>query len=140
MENIESNYTVSNTDVKYLISREELIEGIREVRNKESNITIIDACEMIDIVKRDNSPYMSGVKSLSWKKLIDKNKKNLKANEALEKLFMKLNLDKNDTHYIYCMSGAQKAFYLMMALREVGYSKVKVFTGDWNTWIGDIDE
>ena len=42
-------------------------------------------------------------------------------------------MSKNDNNYIYCMSGAQKAFYVMMALRELGYSKVKAF-------IGDIDE
>lgn len=64
----------------------------------------------------------------------------IEPNEVLEKLFNKLKLNKDEQHYIYCMSGAQKAFYVMMALRELGYSKVKAFAGDWNTWEGDINE
>ena len=39
-------------------------------------------------------------------------------------------MSKNNNNY---MLGVQKAFYVMMALRELGYSKVRAF-------IGDIDE
>ena len=105
-----------------------------------TRVKAIDACELIDIVKSDKSSYMSGVKSLSWKELIDKKRKHLRSNESLATLFKKLRLNKNDNNYIYCMSGAQKAFYMMMVLRELGYTKVKAFTGDWNTWVGDINE
>jgi 3-mercaptopyruvate sulfurtransferase SseA len=139
-ENIENDYVIRNKSTDYLLSKQALKEAVRKVRSKESNITIIDACEMIDIVGSDNGSYLSGIKPLSWKKLIDKKKKHLKSNEELEKLFMKLELNKNDKNYIYCMSGAQKAFYVMMVLRELGYSKVKAFSGDWNTWVGDIGE
>jgi hypothetical protein len=29
---------------------------------------------------------------------------------------------------------------MMMVLGELGYDKVKAFSGDWNTWVGNIDE
>jgi thiosulfate/3-mercaptopyruvate sulfurtransferase len=134
---VESNYTIIKTNPKYLQGRDALKKTVIQVQRDESNVSIIDACEMIDIVNGFSS---HGVKSLSWKELIDKKKGHLKSNEELEKLFKRLRLSKNDNNYIYCMSGAQKAFYVMMALRELGYSKVKAFTGDWNTWVGDIDE
>jgi 3-mercaptopyruvate sulfurtransferase SseA len=38
------------------------------------------------------------------------------------------------------MSGSPKAFFVMMALRELGYHKTKVFIGDWNVWVGDMNE
>ncbi|CAA6819040.1 MAG: Sulfurtransferase [uncultured Sulfurovum sp.] len=140
IEYMESNYTITKISTDYLLSREELKQSIKEVRSKESNITIIDACEMIDIV---GATYASGriaMKSLSWKELIDKNEKYLKSNKELEEVFDRLKLKKNEQHYVYCMSGAEKAFYMMMVLRELGYHNVKAFTGDWNRWVGDIDE
>jgi 3-mercaptopyruvate sulfurtransferase SseA len=105
-----------------------------------TSIRIIDTCEMIDIVGSNNGSYIAGVSSLSWKSLINKQKKNLKSNEVLKELLSKLEFKKSDNYYLYCMSGEEKAFFVMMVLRELGYDKVKTFTGDWNTWVGDINE
>lgn len=140
VENIDSNYRITDTNSDYLLSKKELKRVVKRVRSKESNISIIDACEMIDIVGNNNGSYLPGVKSLSWKDLIDKKKKHLKSNDILEQLFKSLELNKNASNYVYCMAGAEKAFYVMMVLRELGYDKVKAFTGDWNSWVGDISE
>jgi len=138
--NKESNYTVTHTNIDFFLSKEALRKAVKKIRAKESNLTIIDACEMIDIVGNNSGSYISGVKSLSWKSLIDTKTKYLKSNERLERLFNESKIKKDEQFYIYCMSSPSKAFYVMVALRELGYSKVKVFTGDWNTWIGDINE
>lgn len=132
IDNSESNYTVTNTSTKYLLSRQELKEVVQKVRSKDSNVTMINACEMLNLTEE--------LKPLLWKELIDSKKGYLKSNQELEKLFESLELHKNENTYVYCMSGAEKAFYVMMALRELGYSKVKAFTGDWNRWEGDIDD
>lgn len=139
VEDIKSDYEISEIKSDYFLSKNELIKAMNQVSLSESNITIIDACRIMDIFS-NNSSFMTGVKSLSWHKLIDKKEKYLKSKEVLEKLFTELKLEKSNNNYIYCMSSAKKAFYVMMALREVGYSKVKAFAGDWNTWIGDINE
>jgi 3-mercaptopyruvate sulfurtransferase SseA len=140
VEDIKSDYEILETKSEYFLSKAELKEAVDKVHLSESNITIIDACEMMDIFGNNTNSSVAGIKSLSWRKLIDKKQKYLKSNDVLEKLFTELELEKSNNNYIYCMSSAKKAFYVMMALREVGYSKVKVFTGDWNTWIGDINE
>lgn len=140
IKNLESEYKLTGRKLDYFLSKKELKAAVKKVQTQESNITIIDACNMIDIVARSNGSHQAGVKSLSWKRLIDKKLDYLKSNIELKKIFKKFKLDKNDDNYIYCMSGVEKAFYVMMALREVGYTKVKAFTGDWNTWIGDIHE
>ncbi|CAA6809211.1 MAG: Thiosulfate sulfurtransferase, rhodanese [uncultured Sulfurovum sp.] len=132
-----SEYRVGKANKEYLFSKKDLIKLLNEKKDRESNRTLIDVCNMPNIfAERD----LLKIKSLPWKSLIDKSKRQLKSNEVLKKLFKKFKLDKLDDNYLYCMSGAEKAFFAMMALREVGYTKVKVFTGDWNTWIGDIDE
>lgn len=140
IDNMEGNYTVTKMTSDYFLTKDLLKKAVYELHMKESNVSIIDACEMIDIVGSSNGSYRDGVKSLSWKELIDKKKKHLKSNEELKKILARLKIKKSEQHYIYCMSGAQKAFYVMMVLRELGYSNVKAFTGDWNTWVGDIDE
>jgi thiosulfate/3-mercaptopyruvate sulfurtransferase len=139
-KNVNTNYTASKMTSRYFLTKKELKKLVHEVRVKESNLSIIDACEMIDIVGSKNGSYRAGVKSLLWKELIDKKQQSLKSNEELAQLFESLELKKSEQHYVYCMSGAQKAFYVMIALRELGYAKVKVFIGDWNTWVGDINE
>jgi len=126
---------------RYLLTKDELKEAVKEVRqSKKSKITIIDACPLVDIVGSKSGNYLAGVTALSWSRLIDVEHKMLKSDDALEKIFKRAGLKKEHTHYVYCMSANQKAIYLMMALRQVGFKKVKVFTGDWNTWRGEYDE
>ena len=135
-----SDYQINGRRSKYLLSKKELKEAVVRVRANMSSIHIVDACEMIDIVGSTNGSYVAGVGSLSWKKLINKKQKNLKSNEELEELLSRLEFKKSDNYYLYCMSGEEKAFFVMMVLRELGYDKVKTFTGDWNTWVGDMNE
>ena len=105
-----------------------------------SNVSIIDACSMMDIVGNKYGNYLPGVKSIDWKEMVDSEKKGFKSNDLLEKIFMEAGLKKENNHYVYCMSGSPKAFYVLLALRSAGYNKVKAFTGDWNVWRGDVIE
>jgi thiosulfate/3-mercaptopyruvate sulfurtransferase len=126
---------------RYLLTKDELKEAVKEVRqSKKSKITIIDACPLVDIVGSKSGNYLAGVTALSWSRLIDVEHKMLKSDDILEKIFKRAGLKKENSNYVYCMSANQKAIYLMMALRQVGFKKVRAFTGDWNTWIGERDE
>ncbi|MBU1668629.1 hypothetical protein KKC13_09405 [bacterium] len=126
----------------YLVDRQDLLKAVEKVRKegKESNISIIDACSMMDIVGNKYGNYIPGVNSVNWNDIIDREERGFKSNELLEKIFTKAGLHKENDNYVYCMAGAPKAFYVLLALRSVGYSKVKAFTGDWNVWTGDIIE
>ena len=136
----DSNYTVATRNTNYFLSKKELKKTVKELGVKDSNITIIDACTIIDIARSSYDGDKNISKALSWRDLIDKKKKHLKSNEELQKLFESISLNKNEQYNIYCMTDAPKAFYMMVILRELGYSNVKAFTGDWNTWIGEINE
>jgi len=141
-KNIETSYIVSDINFDHLLSKNDLKEAVKEKRlyGEESNVTIIDTCPMVDIVGSDNGNYMMGVKPISWKSVLDKENHRLKSKEKLELLFKNNKLDKNHNNYLYCMSASPKALFMMTVMRELGYSKVKAFTGDWNHWEGDVDE
>ena len=142
-ENITvSRYTASGIHLDYLLSKKELKKVVKKKRinPQESNITIVDSCPLVDIVGSHNGNYELGVEPISWKYLIDKELRKLKSKEELERFFQEKKLDKKQNYYIYCMASSYKAFFMMSVMRELGYQNVKVFTGDWNHWEGDIDE
>jgi len=126
----------------YLVGRQGLLKAVKQVRRegKESNISIIDACSMMDIVGNKYGSYLPGVHSVNWDDMVDREKRVFKSNDLLEKIFTKAGLNKENDNYVYCMAGAPKAFYVMLALRLAGYNKVKAFIGDWNVWRGDMIE
>lgn len=132
----------SNFNMTYLIGRNDLRRAVKYVQNerKNSNIAIVDACNMVDIVGNQYGNYLPGVHSLDWRDLIDAHEGRLKSNELLEQIIRDAGLKKDDTHYVYCMSGAPKAFYVSLVLRSLGYNNVKTFIGDWTVWRGDIYE
>jgi 3-mercaptopyruvate sulfurtransferase SseA len=106
----------------------------------ESNITIIDSCGMVDIVGNKYGNYLPGVDFLNWKSLVNRESQGMKSKKILIEIFNKLGLEKENQIYTYCMSGSEKAFYMSTALRIAEYNNVKVFTGNWDTWIGDTIE
>ncbi len=142
LEKDKIEYKIDKLNLDYLLSRDDLKEAVRKVRDegRESNITIVDVCPMVDIVGSKNGSYIPGVIPLSWKKVVNHKDKKILNDEKLLSLFELNGLDKNSEQYLYCMSGSDKALFVMTLLREVGYSKVKSFTGDWNVWIGGVDE
>ncbi len=134
----ENTYTLGKTNISYLLSKNDLKKAVESVRNHDNNITIIDSCPMIDIVGNAYGSYVAGVKSISWKNLIDKKENRLKSMDELKTIFNKL--DKHQEYNLYCMSNSNKALFMMTVMRYLGYNKVKAFTGDWSVWTGDENE
>ena len=123
----------------YLADVTELYLAVDNLKKygSESNITIIDSCGMVDIVGNKYGNYLPGVDFLDWKSLVDIETKGMKPKKILIDMFNKFGLEKKNQIYTYCMSGSEKAFYMSTALRIAEYNNVKVFTGNWDTWIGD---
>ena len=138
----KSNYKVEKNKFNYLVGTKGLRQAVEKVRKegKKSDTSIIDACSMMDIVGNKYGSYLPGVHNVDWKEIVDIKKRGFKSKDLLEKIFTEAGLEKEKNHYVYCMSGSPKAFYVSLALRSVGYNNVKVFSGDWNMWTGDIIE
>jgi 3-mercaptopyruvate sulfurtransferase SseA len=133
-----STYEIGEKSSEYFLTKKELKEASAIVRSrKELNITIVDVCPMVNIVGNNTGSYESELKTLSWKEIINTKEKSLKPIKTIKNIFEKSGLDQDKNIYLYCMSGSAKALFMMTVMREVGYLKVKAFTGDWNVWIGD---
>ena len=134
----ESN---SSTD-RYFVDKSELRELIDKIRTRGktiSNQKIVDSCGIVDIVGNSNGGYEAGVYSLDWREVIEPKDRKLKSEEFLNNYFIKSGLEKEDELYLYCMSEPVKALFLSMVLRRVGYSKTKVFSGNWSLWRGKLN-
>jgi len=128
---------------RYFIDKSELKEVIHKIRTRgktTSNQKIVDSCGIVDIVGNSNGSYEAGVYSLDWREVIAPKDRKLKSEEFLTNYFIKSGLEKEDELYLYCMSEPLKALFLSMVLRRVGYSKTKVFAGDWSLWRGKLNE
>jgi len=136
----QSTYKIQKLNRDYLHSKEEFATVLKASILNENNVSMIDVCGLGENLLGEEHHSNSHFKSLSWKSLIDKEKNYLKSDKELEKMFNQLGLNKKGENAVYCMSGGQKAFFIMLAMRQVGFEKVKAFIGDWNIWIGDIDE
>jgi len=136
-----SHYRVKEEDMnyEYLSSYKTLKEASLKVKKEglESNLTIVDTCGTVDIIGNRYGGYRPAVSFIDWKSLVNKETKRMLSKKYLKELFEKMNLDKENQFYVYCMNDSKKAFYTQIALRLAGYNKVKVFTGNWDTWTGE---
>ena len=134
-------YRVKEEDMnyEYLSSYQALKEASLKVKKEglESNLTIVDTCGTVDIIGSRYGGYTPVVTFIDWKSLVNREQKRMLSKNALKNLFEKMNLNKEHQFYVYCMNDSKKAFYTQIALRLAGYNKVKVFTGNWDTWTGE---
>ena len=134
----KDSYQIGKGNVTFLLSAKNLEELVRQVRMGDKNITIVDTCPMVDIVGNRYGSYEVGVTPFSWKKLIKSKEKRVKSKEELNTLFNSFSKEK---HYaLYCMEDSNKALFMMTVMRNLGYNKIKAFTGNWSVWIRGKDE
>jgi len=133
----KSDYGVKKKNSTHFLSTKGLERAVQKFRSGEQNLTIVDVCPMVDIVGNRYGNYLVGVTPLSWQSLVEKKENKLKSKALLEKILEKASLSKEANNYLYCMSESSKALFVMMVMRELGYTKVKAYTGNWSTWRGE---
>ena len=135
----ESYQVNKEGDISFLLSAIDLQKLVERVQNNsENNITIVDSCPMVDIVGNSYGSYEVGVTPFSWKKLIDVNENRLKDKEKLTKTFSTFSKEKE--YALYCMENSNKALFMMTVMYQLGFNKVKAFTGNWSVWTGGKNE
>ncbi len=149
-EHEHSDYVVDekNVDKTYVADKFEVKKAVDDILAKgdQSNFVVIDSRGMEEIIgekKMDNvarGGHIPGAKFIEWKNITDmENKKSFKSLEAMQKVFDKAGVKKDQTIYAYCMVGAGRGSHIISALRLLGYKNVKVFTGSWDTWGNDMN-
>jgi thiosulfate/3-mercaptopyruvate sulfurtransferase len=145
-----SNYTIDQNaiNMNYIADKIEVKKAVDDILAKgdKSNFVVIDTRGMEEIIgekKMDNvarGGHIPGSRFIEWKNITDMEaKKSFKSLEAMQKVFDKAGVKKDQTIYAYCMVGAGRGSHIISALRLLGYKNVKVFTGSWDTWGNDMN-
>jgi len=144
-----SNYVINTKaiNMKYIAEKKEVKKAVDDIAKNgaKSKFVIIDTRSMAEIMgekKMDNvarGGHIPGAKFIEWKRITDEdNKKSFKTNAELQKVFDKAGVKKDQVIYAYCMVGAGRGSHVISALRNLGYTNVKVFTGSWDVWGNDM--
>ena len=131
----KDRYKIKKGNVTFLLSFNNLKKIVSQIQSGDKNVTIIDSCPMIDIVRNRYGSYEVGVTPFSWKKLIDIKEKRIKSKEELNTLFK--SFPKERQYALYCMENSNKALFMMTVMRYIGFNKIKAFTGNWSVWTRD---
>ena len=134
----KESYQFDKGNVTFLLSTDDLREVVEQVQMGDNNMTIVDTCPMIDIVGNRYGSYEVGVTPFSWKKIIKIEDNSIKPEEKLKTLFN--SFPKEKEYVLYCMEDSNKALFMMTVMRQLGYNKIKAFTGNWSVWTGGKDE
>ena len=134
----KESYQLDKGDISFLLSAIDLQKLVEKVRKGDTNVTLVDSCPMVDIVGNRYGSYEVGVTPLSWKKLIEIEANKIKSKEELNKVFN--SFPKEKEYALYCMENSNKALFMMTVMRQLGYNKIKAFTGNWSVWRGGKNE
>lgn len=145
-----SNYVIDQKaiNMKYIAGKQEVTKAVSDIAKNgaKSKFVVIDTRGMEEIIgekKMDNvarSGHIPGAKLIEWKNMTnEETKEPFKSNAEMQKVFDKAGVKKDQTIYAYCQVGAGRGSHIISALRNLGYTNVKVFTGSWDTWGNDMN-
>jgi thiosulfate/3-mercaptopyruvate sulfurtransferase len=103
----------------------------------KSNFVFIDVREITEYNGTSTKPvskgHLPGAKHIEWKQVEAKNGALLPAAE-LTNLFKKNGVTKDKTVVLYCATSVRSGI-VYVALKSIGYTKVKVYDGAYNEWV-----
>ncbi len=104
---------------------------------KKPNVVLIDVREITEYNGTSTKPvskgHLPGAKHIEWKQVETANGALLPAAD-LTKLFTKNGITKDKTVILYCATSVRSGI-VFVALKSIGYSKVKVYDGAYNEWV-----
>ena len=111
----------------------EIIVGFDYIQNNLESLKIIDARSPDEyngsIVRAAQTGHIPNSQNIDWNKNINYDG-TFKDDEKLSSLY---NMSKDEEIIAYCQ-GAYRAANSFIALKKLGFSKVKVYLGSWGEW------
>jgi len=146
--NIEYKIDNKIININYLADNIELKKAVDDIAKykKDSKFLIIDVRSMEEII---GSKLLDGVLRgghipnaifLKSDNITDyAHQRSFRSQEELKRIFDKVGITKDKTIYLYSHYGAGRSSHVAMALRLLGYKKIKIFTGGWDSWGSDLN-
>ena len=103
----------------------------------KSSVLLLDVRHLTEFNGTSKKPiskgHLPGAKNIEWNKLEKANGTLLSSGE-LAKLFNGIGATKDKTIVIYCATSVRSGI-VFVALKSLGYTKVKVYDGAYNEWV-----
>ncbi len=111
----------------------DIIAGFEYIKENLNSVTIIDARSEGEyngtIIRAAQSGHVPNSINLDWNKNVNEDG-TFKDNEKLSQLY---NMSKDSEIITYCQ-GAYRAANTFLALKKLGFEKVRVYLGSWGEW------
>ncbi len=111
----------------------DIISGFEYIRDNLNNVKIIDARSTGEytgsVIRAAQSGHIPNSINIDWNENIEKDG-TFKTNSELSKLY---NFPKDSEIITYCQ-GAYRAANSFLALKKLGFDKVRVYLGSWGEW------
>ena len=118
---------------------EDIFAGYEYVKKKLNNIKLVDARtkEEFDgtVIRAARKGHIPSAINIDWKLNTAKDG-TMKQNKSLSKIYKQLSQD--DEIITYCQGG-YRAANSFLALKKLGFKKVKVYLGSWGEWGNRLD-
>ena len=120
-------------NLTYIASTQEIQRAINDINKTKdaSQFVIIDTRSKKEI-EEGHIPHSIAIESKNFSNFIDK--KSFKSIQEMQQIVDKFGIEKEKTIYTYSNNSAGRGSHVALALRIIGYSKVKVFAGGWSSW------
>lgn len=112
---------------------------VKNLGNKD--LIVLDARSFKEYIGEDlrgvaRGGHIPGAVHLEWVKVADK-LETFKAADKLRQVFEERGITRDKELVTYCQNGVGRATDLLLALRLIGYDKVRLYTGSWQEWAND---
>lgn len=125
----------SNSSMAYYVSKDEVLNAL------DTKTIIIDTRtidEFSGANKKNGAAKAGRIPNsihIDWTESINYHgDKRLKPVQDLEKIFKRLNINKNDSIILYCHSGVRSAHTTFVLTQVLDYKNVKNYDGSWTEW------
>jgi thiosulfate/3-mercaptopyruvate sulfurtransferase len=146
----KGHYSIDVNKINYdvIAGKEEMVKAMEDIEanGKNSKYRILDSRRFAEIIgegKLDRvarGGHVPGSTFLEWKHISDSvNKLSYKPLDEIQKIFDQYGIKKDHIIYTYCHVGAGRSTHLSVALEQLGYKNVKVYTGSWDEWGNDMN-
>jgi thiosulfate/3-mercaptopyruvate sulfurtransferase len=140
----QKNYKKENSQNHFLPSSfsgkidENLIAGFEYIQNNLNSLKVIDARTPQEftgkVIRAARGGHIPASENIDWVQNLDHDGK-FKPDNELKNLYK---FDKDKEIVTYCQ-GAYRAANTFIALKKLGFSKVRVYLGSWGEWGNKLD-
>ncbi|MDX1810321.1 MAG: sulfurtransferase [Gammaproteobacteria bacterium] len=136
-ERAASEYPMELTDFSGVANADYILEHLNDDSVKVLDTRSANEFAGID-VRGPRGGHIPGAANIDWLAFKDSNTQKLNTRESIEALLQQAGIKKSDEVIVHCHSHHRSAL-VYVALKHLGYDKVKGYPASWSDWASRTD-